>query len=180
MKTFFILSLPRSRTAWLANFLTYDGAFCFHEGLLQTASLYQLRGLFESTGKQIVGNSDCANVFFLDEIQDLYPDAVFIHIRRNLEDVLSSLEDMTEDFRDFQTVHMAHSRLRWLGVPTFDFDELDESACREIWKLCVGTPFDRQRWEMLDGIDMNIIEDKKMIQINKFEHNVTSLRKEFH
>ena len=32
-RNFFVLGLPRSRTAWLANFLTYDGYFCFHEGI---------------------------------------------------------------------------------------------------------------------------------------------------
>ena len=30
--SFFILGLPRSRTAWLANFMTYDGYCCYHEG----------------------------------------------------------------------------------------------------------------------------------------------------
>jgi len=180
MRKFFILSLPRSRTAWLANFLTYEDSFCFHEGLLQTASPYHLKDLFESVGKGIVGNADCGNIFFLNEIREIYPDAVFIYIKRDIKDVLDSLGCMSDDFHDFQTVHMAESLLRELDVPTFRYDELDEYACREIWELCVGTEFDKTRWEMLDGMDMTIIEDKKMKQINKFERNVIQHRKEFH
>ena len=163
----------------MANFLSYENSFCFHEGLLQTASPYHLLNLFESTGKEIVGNSDCGNIFFVDEIKEIYPEAVFIHIKRNKQDVLNSLEYM-EGFDDFNTVHMASTLLKTIDVPTFDYDSLDEQACREIWDLCIGTPFDRQRWEMLDGIDMSIIEEKKMKQIQFFERNVSQLRKEFH
>jgi hypothetical protein len=164
----------------LANFLTYDGSFCFHEGLLQVASPYHIKDLFESTGKEIVGNSDCGNIFFYNELKELYPNAVFIHIKRNIVDVLDELGEMSEDFHDFNTVHMADKLLKELDVVSYRYEELDEQACREIWELCVGTKFDQARWEMLDGTDMSIIEEKKMKQIIRFEKNAIQHSKEFH
>jgi hypothetical protein len=183
VKTFFILSLPRSRTAWLANFLTYENSFCFHEGLLQVNSPDGLKALFESTDKKIVGNSDCGNIFFLEEIKELYPEAVFIHIKRDVHHVIESLKNMDDDFKDFQSVYMADNLLSDISrsdCHAYFYDELDEHACREIWNVCIGTPFDRKRWEMLDGIDMTVIEEKKMNQILQFKQNVLNHRKGFH
>ena len=38
-RNFFIAALPRSRTGWLANLLTTNGSFCFHEIIGRTGEL---------------------------------------------------------------------------------------------------------------------------------------------
>ena len=47
---FFILGLPRSRTAWLANFMTYDEFYCYHEGINSCSSIDDYKTKLGSSG----------------------------------------------------------------------------------------------------------------------------------
>lgn len=173
MKTFFVMSLPRSRTAWFANFLTHENSFCFHEAFLQVRSPNQLRELFASTGKEIVGNSDCGNLFFVDEILDAFPDAKFIVIERPVEDVLASIRSLGPEFSDEETVWHAYDRLREFkrqhNPLIWQYDHLSLPSLALIWQHCIGTRFDVQRASMLDGLDIQINLDKKLRQIREIE-----------
>ena len=40
---FFITGLPRSRTAWLANWFTYGHTFCFHEACRKVGKIEELK-----------------------------------------------------------------------------------------------------------------------------------------
>ena len=184
MKTFFILSLPRSRTAWLANFLTYENSFCFHEGLLHVGTPFQLEPLFQETHKPFVGNSDCGNVFFVDEIRDTFPEAKFVMIERPLGEVLVELRSLGDEWMDEEFVLKAYKHLQIIkhSVPhlAVNYDQLGEENCEAIWKYCIGTPFDRTRWRMLDSIDMQISLKKKLEQIRSAGDNVRVLAEGMH
>lgn len=183
MKNFFILALPRSRTAWIANFLTYENSFCFHEGLMRISSVHGLKKMFSETGKKIVGNSDCGNILYVNLIKRHFDHARFVIINRDVEEVIRSLDEM-EGFSDTETVYRADVTLKALRNETdalqIDYDDLGEEACRRLWDYCVGTPFDKTRWEMLDGIDMNIIPEKKVKQIQENRLNIESLMRGVH
>jgi Sulfotransferase domain len=174
MKTFFVMSLPRSRTAWLANFLTYEDSYCFHEGLLQVPSPLHFRELFSSTGKSVVGNSDCGNVFFINEILDTFPDAKFVVVDRPPEEVVDSLQAMGPQFADEGAVWHAYELLqkfkREHDALVVNYDALSYTTYRMIWDHCVGSIFDHQRTVMLDGLDIQIIIDKKLRQIRESDN----------
>ena len=184
MKTFFILSLPLSRTAWLANFLTYENSFCFHEGLLHVPSPHHLDYLFERTHKPIVGNSDCGNVLFLDEIYDVFPDSKFVIIERPYRDVISSMHQMGERFCDDQYVRKAQRLLdtakTYFNPLVVPFHQLNHENCRRIWQHCVGTAFDSLRWQMLDGINVQVDPVKKLDQIDSSHTNISMLMEGLH
>lgn len=179
MKNFFILSLPRSRTAWLANFLTYENSYCFHEGLLDCESVPWLHRLFEETGKPIRGNSDCGNIIFLDQLRKSFPDAKYVIVERPLGEVVDELHEIGLESFQPEVMEYADSQLklakRTLDALTVNFHELDESACRQIWRHCIGTPFDESRWRMLDGLDVQIILAKKLEFYRKKKSNIDSL-----
>lgn len=179
MKTFFILSLPRSRTAWLANFLTYENSYCFHEGLLEGSNAAALSRLFASTGKPIVGNSDCGNILFMDELRASFPEAKLVIVERPLGEVVDELNDMGLNNYDPKLLERAEDLLslakQWLDALVLNFNDLDESACRHIWHHCIGTPFDENRWRMLDGLDIQIILSKKLEAIRRNGANLESL-----
>ena len=179
MKTFFILSLPRSRTAWLANFLTYENAYCFHEGLLESSRVAALSRLFASTGKPIVGNSDCGNVLFVDELRASFPEAKLVIVERPLGEVVDELNDMGLSNFDPETLEYADHQLalakRTQTALVVKFRDMDENACRHIWHHCIGTPFDENRWRMLDGLDIQIILSKKLEAIRRNGSNLESL-----
>ena len=179
MKNFFILSLPRSRTAWLANFLTYENSYCFHEGLLSCKNISAMRQLFESTGKPTVGNSDCGNMLFLDELRDDFPEAKFVIIDRPVDEVIDELHEIGLIYFDPKVMELTAQELavakRTMDALVVDYRDLDENACRHIWQYCIGTPFDEHRWRMLDGLDIQIILSKKLEAIRENEPNIESL-----
>lgn len=93
MTPWFVLSYPRSRTAWLATFLTGAGAPTIHEGWKYCRTAKELRMLLESFDADVTCNSDCANLFMLEEILQEFPEAKFIKIENDIERVLWSLQN---------------------------------------------------------------------------------------
>lgn len=173
IKTFFILSLPRTRTAWIANFLTYDTSFCFHEALIDVNPV-DLPKLFKSTEKPIVGNSDCGNILFLDEIIETFMDAKLVIVERPIDEVISSLDTLGEKFSERESVYQALDIIEYAKYTydhlLLDFHKLDNTACRALWDHCIGTPFNEQRWKMLDGLNTEIIPEKKLQQLSSLLH----------
>lgn len=179
MRHFLIVSLPRSRTAWLANFLTYGQSFCYHEGLLGCSNIEQFKKRLESTGTEISGNSDCGNVFFLDRIKELIPDIRIVVIKRDLEEVMSSLDAMGDQFGYRETVVAAAELIdksqHYHSALTIDFNDIGEDACKIIWEYCTGSVFNRNRWEMLDGINMEIDTHKKLKSMRDNQDQINEL-----
>lgn len=177
MNTFFILSLPRSRTAWLANFLTYEDSFCFHEALSTAGSIRGLRRMFERTGKEIVGNSDCANILLLPRLMEEFPDAKYVIIDRYAGDVAESLESvgLPYDENVQMSKRLLDEAIQNLDCLIIDYDYLDEDACRELWNYCIGTEFDRKRWEMLDGMNITIDMEKMFDRIQSNREQINNL-----
>jgi len=67
MKPFLIIALPRSMTAWMANWLTYSNCLCYHEGLETYGSLDAL--IDKCKGGMLYGDSSPAlSVTSSDEI----------------------------------------------------------------------------------------------------------------
>lgn len=88
MKRFMITGLPRSRSAWFANFLTYGDSMCFHDGFHGLDSIDEFPRVLE--GFSVAGNSDPANLLFWPKIREWFPDAPWVVIRRPFEEVLMS------------------------------------------------------------------------------------------
>lgn len=87
---FFITGLPRSRTAWLANWLTWGGSFCYHDGFVGCASVDDFASKLRTTPGTHVGNSDPANVCFWQRLVRFFPDASWVIIKRNMDDAMCS------------------------------------------------------------------------------------------
>lgn len=162
MKPFFIFSLPRSRTAWLANFLTYGETYCFHEGWIGVSTPDEMWRKMKATGRKFTGNSDSGNIMFLDEIMDEYPNAKLILIERPMNEVIRSLSDMgfpgQEEY--LRRCHIDLQNLKINASPmVVPFHLMDNGACREMWEYVTDEPLDEQRLEMLEGINMEVFPD---------------------
>ena len=83
MKPFFILSLPRSGTAWLSNFLTWGDCFCYHELSYGCEALDDIEQAFRKTDAPIVGTADTAAVLFHDKLAERFPEAKFLFVIRD-------------------------------------------------------------------------------------------------
>jgi len=140
---FVVCGLPRSRTAWLANFLTYDGLYCHHEGLNGCRNLNEY---YDKIG-------DDGDATTIPHLLDL-PDCKKVIIDRDVNRAVQFTEvnygpanriyfDSLKDFL---------SQMEGLHIP---FEKID-SSLREIWEYVTDIPFDEKRANML--IRLNVQE----------------------
>lgn len=160
-KPFFIIALPRSRTAWLSVLLSHRNAFCFHELSSRVADLTEMKAVFERAPYDFVGNCDSLLVKYFPDFRDVFPDAPVLLVKRDPIQVLRSYRkltgaDLTTDAR------ILLDRLSTLtgrsGVMTVDFEHLsDEDTMRQCWVHCLpGMPFDRTRFHEMCGLNVQI------------------------
>lgn len=130
-----ILGWPRSRTAWLANFLTYGNSFCFHEGIasikqgrLRTVDEYRkLLKLYERRFK-FVGD---ANTFALLRQKYVIPGAKVVIIERDRKEIENSCYAMGYYINLPEVIEYPYNEN--LIVKYEDID----SRLEEIWNFCL-------------------------------------------
>lgn len=163
MSPFFVTGLPRSRTAWCANWLTTDRSFCFHDrafGNFQgpIANFYQ---------NEFLGWSGSEILFQWKEISDACPAAPWLLIERDPEEArrsfLAAMErngDCVDEkvFADHWALRLGRiEELKKYGnVFRVPADLLDDVVtARTIWQcLLPGLPFNPERWLLLRGLNV--------------------------
>lgn len=106
---FFIISSPRSRTAWIANYLSHGNVACLHEGLMQVGSLDELEEKLAATGAPVAGIVDTLGIYFYPALKQKFPDALFLWNYRDWDEIVASF--------------------RHIGTPQADID-----ACLPAWE----------------------------------------------
>ena len=164
MSPFFITGLPRSRTAWLSNLLTYKDSFCYHEALTHCRKVDDLKSIFARHNERYVGTADSGIPLFWKQLTVLFPKAPIVVVRRDFGDVCKSVKASIQE--DISGVVLLHQRLEELidyrKCLEVDYNKLsDPETILKIWRHCLGdTPFDMARWEMLDAMNIQIIKEK--------------------
>lgn len=98
MTPYFICGLPRSQTAWIANYLTFEDSFCFHDALKDCQDgISRLRGIMEAVGASYVGNSDPANALVQDGLIKEFPNAKWVVIDRPFSEVRRAVDALGMD-----------------------------------------------------------------------------------
>ena len=142
MRRFFIYAMPRSGSAWLANFLTYSGSFCQHEPLAG--------GSFRFSDYPVSGAVDTGAAFIGYEPPD---GTLIFHLSRNVTDVAKSLRAIGLEPYDFANY--------WTGG--FQYERLfDIGYLRELWIEVTRFPFDRERTLAL--MRMNVQTDLNQLR----------------
>lgn len=117
---FIVTGLPRSRTAWVANYLTYGDMFCLHDALVNWDDL-------KLPDVEYAGIADSGASLFQDNLSERFPDAKWIIIERNYTDVQASLKKMGLNVDTF-VVQTKLEELRGKKNPlVVPFATLDES-----------------------------------------------------
>lgn len=158
VKTFFICSLPRSRTAWLSVFLTHGDSFCFHEPAVELSDFSQFRPLFESTGRQVVGTSDCGNAWIVDGLAREFPESRFVVVRRPLEAVRQSMLEMglPDNGTLEKSAIMLDYTVRTYSHISIDADDLGDPEAVKMLCEYVGAPFDIARFNLLAALNVQV------------------------
>jgi hypothetical protein len=161
MKRFFVVALPRSRTAWLSNLLWYGDSTCLHEPMIRMGcrSVADLRDRLEAYRTSVVGVIDTGLPMLIDDALEVFPDARYVVLTGNeahYRDWCARL-GQTDDEVDAVVGLYDHAVTtlgrRALHVPVSALDDFDTVAM--LWGyLGIPTPFNRARFDAL--VDMDV------------------------
>ena len=180
---FFIVGYPRSRTAWLANLLTYGNTFCHHEALHNAPHARDLLSLMEVTPAEYVGDADPSLPLFAEGILREFRGARFVYIHRDKATARSSIrefllrnplkptqvlsESHIEMSFDWYTwkLEALHSQLLAGGQQMIDVNYEDLSTVSSLNQLnafCTGRDFESSAYDLTRVtmlIQMNVTAD---------------------
>jgi hypothetical protein len=152
---YFVTGLPRSRTAWFANYLTWADSFCYHDALVGVDGIEAMLDLANQTPATKVGFSDPALLFFWPKLMALCPGAKWVVILRDPRAVKASSEAaFGAALKDDQLQRAEQAQLNLLReVPalTAEFHELTGPALTTIAHYL--------------GIDMPVHRTKQLMRL---------------
>lgn len=148
MNNFLVLGLPRSRTAWLANFLSYDEMTCTHEGINSYRTLEEYRNSFTPN----MGDANTGLCLF--NFERYFTDFKIVIIEREVGHSIQFAKKMfgLESDVAMTTIHDRLKRLRGLHIP---FEDIN-SRLEEIWDYVSPAQFNEKRAKMLIGFDVQV------------------------
>lgn len=165
MSPFIVLAIPRSRTAWLAHFLSYRDCFCHHEAALQMRTVEDVKVLFSAPR---TGASEPAASYGWRVLKHYFPDLKTVVVRRPYEDVVAAMLRVdTEGVGTYDPAKLAHVMRRGAreldriaaepGVLSVDYADLErEDVCAAIFEHCLPYKFDREWWEKLRHVNIQV------------------------
>jgi hypothetical protein len=163
---FFVTGLPRSRTAWLANFLTGEQSLCIHEGLLNGEAKI-VQWLKERHWGVRRGISDSMLPLSWPEISSQFTEYKLVIVRRDPDDCWRSLVAFLD--REEVRVPKAALELEFAAVErnlrlmserchhlAVQFEDLNETAVLgKIWNHCLpGLRFSPDRALLLQHLNI--------------------------
>lgn len=155
---FIVLSLPRSRSTWIASFLSYGGRACGHDLAPTVGTMADFVALFDG---RYAGTAETGAVVGWRAIRRMLPNARIAVVRRPVDHVYKSMEvfgcgvpAMMDELRERDAMLDQVARLP--GVLSVSFAELrGPAACQALFEHCLGVPFD---WEWWEGLAHKTIE----------------------
>lgn len=159
MTPFFITGLPRTRTAWLANYMTYGSTACFHD-LMHRFTLFEIASNLRKTGCSHIGYSDPALLLHWKAIVEDIPDARWLIIQRDIQDVARTWDtvlgqDSTEHLRELQG-EIRNIRTMIPRALHVHFDDIDTRIDEIEGHLAPGAHFPKWRHEMLRKMNVQV------------------------
>ena len=162
IRPFFIFGLPRSRTAWMARFLTYGEWNCGHEEIRHLRSMDDVKAWL---GQPCTGTAETAGAPWWRLVQCLAPDARIVVVRRPVAAVVASLMNLGLTFNE-ASLTVAMQRLdakldqierRVPGVLSVQFDDLaTEATCARVFEHCLPYQHDPAWWAAIAPVNIQI------------------------
>jgi hypothetical protein len=170
---FCVLGLPRSRTAWLANFLSYGDRECRHEGTATMGSFDEVL----ATLRAGVGLSDTMLGLRAEDIARALPATRMVVVRRDIAQVRASMARIGYPMAGHFLEHLAQKldRASWLPhAIVVRFEELnDKATCAWIFRHCLGETMPGHWWDLWGHV--NVQTDAKSV-IDAGTKNMAGLR----
>lgn len=149
MTPFLIVGLPRSRTAWLAKFLSWEGRVCRHEPSLHWTSPDDLTRW--AAGEE--GASDSMMTWLALDAKKLRPEMPLVVIRRPRHEVLVSLAKLDYPKGEYLPFMLERVDRRLDRIEdeadclSYRFDQLRHAAiCASMFHYCLGADMPLDWW----------------------------------
>jgi hypothetical protein len=152
-----VFGMPRSRTAWLSNFLSYGDWHCGHDELRYARSMGDVEAWL---GQPCTGTIETAGAPFWRLL-----DCKIAIVRRPVADVVNSLMAISGCAFDRAALTVAMTKLdRKLdqieartGCLSVQFDDLaDEATCARLFEYCLPYAHDHDHWASLAPVNIQI------------------------
>lgn len=197
-KPFIIYGLPRSRTYWLSQFLSYGQWAVSHE---ETRHMRSIEDLKSFLSQDYIGSSETAASPGWRLIQHYRPDCKALVVRRPVFDVVDSLmkiplaefiykRPVLENGMSYLNRYLDQIEREHPNVLSVKFEDLhDRETCKRIFEFCLEQPFEQTWWEAWAPINVQIntvallrYRHAFRAQIDRFKaeckHELRRLRKE--
>ena len=140
-RPFFVVGTPRSRTAWLAAFLSTSGRPCLHEPSRLLATRVELLEMLRAPAAAI---SDSGLTLRWRDIKDQSPDARVVVVRRPVEGVMASLAILGLNSPAARRAVVAidaeiSSLIGSMRAMVVPYRELQaQLTCEQVYEFCLG------------------------------------------
>lgn len=175
---FIVLSLPRSRSAWLRYYLGYPGLRPVgHDLAARCGSLAEFRAGLE----ELAGTCETGAVLGWRVLREEFPDARLAVVRRPVEQVRESLArfgvDMGQDLDE--KAALLDEVARESGVLVTSFAGLrSPETCRGLFEHCTQLPFDYDWWRYWHGVNVQVDMPRRMEMLVANVAKTQALRRE--
>lgn len=158
---FVVFGMPRSRTYWLSQFLSYDYWHCGHDEGRHCRSLDDVQSWLS---QPYTGTVETAAAPFWRLLVKLAPLARIVTVRRPVGEVLDSLRRGGLPFDGQATRRKLEAYQRKLdqieartGAISVTFADLESrDVCARVFEHCLGRRFDPEWWQSLAGQNLQI------------------------
>lgn len=157
-----VFATPRSRTAWLAQFLSYGPWTAGHDELRHCRSLEDVTSWL---AQPCTGSVETSAAPFWRLIPSILPNARVVTLRRPVPDVVDSLRRGGLAFDEAPMTAALHAIERKLNqierrlpdVLAVTYDDLaTEAGCARVFEHCLGLPHDPAWWAACDPVNIQI------------------------
>ena len=133
---YFVIGLPRSRTAWLSVFLSQSGNYCHHEGLNGCRNTDDYK-------RKIGANGDSSTGLMMFDVHKIYPGAPIVIIEKNNVELKSCIAwcnntYMADSKNHIKRIKGLMDNIKGLRVKQCEIND----RLPEIWEHLIGTPWD--------------------------------------
>lgn len=158
---FVVFSLPRSRSAWLSKFLSYDPWICGHDESRHWRDLEDVKSWFM---QPFIGTVEIEAMYFWRLLPRVAPGARIVTVRRPVPEVVESL--LRLEIGDggpqlMRLVRQMDAKLDQIeartGALRVEFADLgSEATCRRLFGHCLGLELDLAWWKHWQAINVQV------------------------
>lgn len=168
-RKFIILSLPRSRSKWLSEFLSQGDKKCGHDLIVNCSSVAD----FSNALSGVIGSCETGAMVGWKLIRQLMPEVRLLVVRRPVGQVLDSFRRLGFEIDGGlleERAAMLDACSRAEGVTTYSFSSLKSFwTCKDLFERCLDVGLEEDWWSFMStqNIQIDIQARAREIEANR-------------